>query len=133
MREAHLEAHGDGRTSPLLLVARVEQLDLGAELAFLHAAHALDPSKKRGRRLTGSCDKHQILLQRFSHSLPHDGVLARLVLGLALHADHLHVARVEWCRDFHLRTTLTSDACTGVLPCYCDQNEPRLSARAATV
>ena len=42
---AYLEAHGDGRARPLLLVAGVEQLDLGAELTLLHAAHALDPDR----------------------------------------------------------------------------------------
>ena len=42
---AYLEAHGDGRARPLLLVAGVEQLDLGAELTLLHAAHPLDPDR----------------------------------------------------------------------------------------
>ncbi len=41
----HLEVHGDGRASPLLLVVGVEQLDLGRELTLLHAAHALDPAE----------------------------------------------------------------------------------------
>ena len=41
----YLEAHGDGRARPLLLVAGVEQLDVGAELTLLHAAHPLDPDR----------------------------------------------------------------------------------------
>ncbi len=37
------------------------------------------------------------------YSLPDDGVLGRLVLGLALHADHLDSARVEGRRDPNLK------------------------------
>jgi len=73
----YLKVHGDGWPRPLLaLVRRVEQLDLGAELPLLHAAHALH--------------------------LPHNGVLASLVLGLAFHADDLHARGVERGRDTDL-------------------------------
>ena len=43
----NLETHGDWRSSPLLLVTRVEKFDLGAQLALLHSAHALDPAQQQ--------------------------------------------------------------------------------------
>ena len=36
------------------------------------------------------------------YSLPDDGVLAGLVLGLPLHADHLNAARVQWSGNSYL-------------------------------
>lgn len=39
------------------------------------------------------------------NSLPHDGVLAGLVLGLPLHADHLHATCVQRGWDPHLGVT----------------------------
>ena len=81
--EGNLEVHRDwrprkgniyilvfvGLPCPLLLGLSLQQLNLCGDLRLLHAAHPLD--------------------------LPHDGVLAGLVLGLALHADQLHPAGVE--------------------------------------
>ena len=39
------------------------------------------------------------------HLLPHNGVFAGLVFGLALHADDLHPASVEWSGYAHLGGT----------------------------
>ena len=74
--EGDLKVHGDRRPSPLLLGVRGEKLNLGGYLRLLHAAHPLD--------------------------LPYNRVLARLVLGLALHADELHAAGVQRGRDPNL-------------------------------
>lgn len=60
-REWHLKVHGNGGPSPFLLIVGGQELNLCADLGFLHACHALD--------------------------LPYNGVLAGLVLGLPLHAD----------------------------------------------
>lgn len=46
-------------------------------------------------------------------SLPHDGVLAGLILGLPLHADHLHPTCVQRGWDPHLKGT---GVCSGELP-----------------
>ena len=88
-RKRHLKVHRDRRPGtrhyvflfpfdvfkpgPLFLSLCFQELDFGRYLRFLHAPHPLD--------------------------LPHDGVLARLVLGLALHADQLDTTCVEWGGD----------------------------------
>ena len=46
--------------------------------------------------------KNIVFRNRLSHSLPHDGVVGGLVLGLALHADELHARGVQRRRDLHL-------------------------------
>ena len=71
--EGNLKVHGYWRPCPLLFGVGCQKLNLGRYLRFLHSPHPLD--------------------------LPHDGVLARLVLGLALHADQLDTTCVEWCGD----------------------------------
>ena len=78
-RKRHLKAHGNGRPRPLLLLV-AHELYFGAELRLFHTAHAF--------------------------YLPHDGVLARLVLGFAFDADELHAARVRrrWYFDLDLLT-----------------------------
>lgn len=40
----YLEVHGNGRSIPLLLLARSQEIDFRRDLRFLAAAHALDPA-----------------------------------------------------------------------------------------
>lgn len=39
-----LKVHGDGRSGPFLLIVGRQQLDLSADLRFLHPGHAFDPT-----------------------------------------------------------------------------------------
>lgn len=39
-----LKVHGDGRSGPFLLIIGRQQLDLSADLRFLHPGHAFDPA-----------------------------------------------------------------------------------------
>lgn len=49
-----------------------------------------------------------VVLSRRKDSLPHDGVLTGLILGLPLHADYLHPTSVQWGWDPHLEVTHVS-------------------------
>ena len=105
--EGHLKVHGDGwpaktmvhnslnhyavfKPGPLFLRLGLQQLDFGGYLRFLHASHPLD--------------------------LPHNRILARLVLRLALHADQLDTTRVQRGWDPVSHTTLRSTDQPTILP-----------------
>lgn len=44
VEETDLKVHGDGRPGPFLLIVGRQQLDLSADLRFLHPGHAFDPA-----------------------------------------------------------------------------------------
>lgn len=55
-------------------------------------------------RAESSRDKHIASIWKNHDSLPDNGVLTGLVLGLSLHTDHLHATGVEGCWDAYLRS-----------------------------
>ena len=69
----NFKVHWNWRPCPLLLCVSCQQLDFGRDLRFLHASHPL--------------------------YFPHNRILTGLILGLTLHADELHPAGVEGCRN----------------------------------
>lgn len=43
LMSSDLKVHRDGRPGPFLLIVGRQQLDLSADLRFLHPSHAFDP------------------------------------------------------------------------------------------